>query len=165
MNPLNVAQIEREIESLLIEYPELAEDERLRADMIEGETETKAVLNKIVDRMRYAETMVSAIRQRSQDLDARQKLFERRASAMRAFAFRIMTAAQVKTMPLTEATLSIRVVPASVMVSDESQIPSEFKKVKTEPDRTKIKEALQAGQEVPGAYLTNGGSSLSVRVK
>jgi hypothetical protein len=50
MTPLNVVQIEREIERLLIDYPELAEDETLRADMIDGETDAKAVLSRIVDR-------------------------------------------------------------------------------------------------------------------
>lgn len=166
-HPLNVAQIEREIENLIASYPELAEDETLRADMIAGSTQAEEVLSKIVDRMQEAETMASAIAKRINDLDARQKAFDRRGDAMRKLAFRIMEAASLRKMPLPEATLSIRAVAPSVMINDLAQIPAEFTITKTEtrPDRDKIKDALKAGQEVPGACLTNGGATLAVKVK
>lgn len=165
MNPLNVAQIEREIENLIASYPEMAEDETLRADMIEGSTDATAILSKIVDRMQEAETMAAAIQKRVNDLDARQKAFDRRGDAMRSLAFRIMTAANLRKMPLPEATLSIRAVPRSLAINDESQIPAEFTRTKTELDRGKIKQALLDGAEIPGAHLTNGSETLSVRIK
>jgi hypothetical protein len=167
MNPITIAAIERQIEDLIASYPELAEDETLRADMIDGETDATKILSRIVNRMREAEEMVSAIIKRKNDLDARAARFDRQAEAMRSLAFRIMDAAQVRKMPLPEATLSIRAVPPSVLISDASQIPAEFIVTKTEerPDRQKIKEALQEGREVPGAILSNGGSTLAVKLK
>jgi hypothetical protein len=165
MNPLNIAQIEREIEDLIAAYPDLAEDETLRADMIEGSTDAPAILSKIVDRMQEAEAMASAIAKRVNDLNARGAVFDRRGDAMRSLALRIMNAAQLRKMPLPEATLSIRVNPPSVILHDETKIPGEFTKTEIKIDRTKIKEALKAGQIVPGASLSNGSESLSVRVK
>lgn len=43
--------------------------------------------------------------------------------------------------------------PASVFILDEQRIPDEFMSYKPTPDKEKIKEALQAGREVPGATL------------
>lgn len=164
-HPIEVAQIEREIENLIASYPELAEDETLRADMIAGSTQAEEVLSKIVDRMQEAEAMASAIAKRVNDLSARQNAFDRRGDAMRALAFRIMNAANVRKMPLPEATLSIRAVAPSLAIEDESKIPAEFTKTETKIDRAKIKEALKAGAVVPGACLTNGSETISIRVK
>lgn len=167
MNPITVAALERQIEDLIASYPELAEDETLRADMISGSTDAAKILSRVVNRMQEAEAMVSAITKRKNDLDARAARFDRQADAMRALAFRIMNAAQVRKMPLPEATLSISTRGPALMISDATQIPPEFTVTKTEvkPDREKIKEALKAGQEVPGAYLTNGSEVLAVRSK
>lgn len=40
-----------------------------------------------------------------------------------------------------------------VTVINENEIPMEFLRTKVEPEKTKIKAALKAGQEVPGAVL------------
>ncbi|MFC4172672.1 siphovirus Gp157 family protein [Microvirga sp. GCM10011540] len=165
MNPLNVAQIEREIETLIAAYPELAEDETLRADMIAGSTKVEEVLSSLAGRILDAQAMATAIVKRKNDLDARLAACERREEAYRSLSLRIMNAASLRKMPLPEATLSIRAVPPAVIISDEEQIPAEFTKTKVSPDRTKIKDALAAGAEVPGAYLSNGSESLSVRTK
>jgi len=167
MNPLNIAALERQIEDLITSYPELAEDETLRADVIEGETDAAAVLSRVVDKMQEAEAMSAAIAKRVNDLPARQAAFERKGDAMRALAFRIMNAANLRKMPLPEATLSIRAVPPSVLITDAGLIPPAFTITKTEtkPDRAKLKEALQAGAEIPGACLSNGSETLSVRSK
>ena len=42
----------------------------------------------------------------------------------------------------------------AVEILDEKMLPSEFVRVKTEPDKTAIKEALKEGASVPGAKLT-----------
>jgi hypothetical protein len=165
MNPLTVAALERQIEDLIASYPELAEEETLRADVIEGETDATKILSRVVNRMQEADAMCAVIVKRKNDLDSRQARYERESEAMRSLAFRIMTAAGQRKMPLPEATLSISTRPPALAISDATQLPAEFTVTKTEtrPDREKIKEALKAGQEVPGAYLTNGSETLSVR--
>jgi hypothetical protein len=167
MNPIAIAALEREIDDLLRAYPELTEDETLRADVIEGQTDATKVLSTLVYRMQDAEMMASALAQRGNDLNARQAAFDRKGDAMRKLILRIMETSQIRKMPLPEATLSIRSVPPSVTITDASQLPEEFTVTKTEtrPDRQKIKEALQEGREIPGAVLSNGSETLSVRSK
>ncbi|MBA1156896.1 siphovirus Gp157 family protein [Microvirga mediterraneensis] len=167
MNPIQISALERQIEDLIASYPELAEDETLRADMVQGSTDAEEILSKVVDRMMEAESMASAIGKRVDDLKSRQAAYDRRSDAMRKLAFRIMSAAQVRKMPLPEATLSIRAVPQSVVVTDMTKLPREYVKTKTEEsaDRQKLKEALQEGKEIPGAMLSNGGETLAVKVK
>lgn len=167
MHPLTISALERQIEDLIASYPELAEDETLRADMIDGETDAAKILSKVIERMQEAEMMASAIAKRVSDLNARQAAFDRRGDAMRSLACRIMNAANLRKIHLPEATLSIRSVAPSVVVTDATQLPEEFTVTKTEtrPDRQKIKEALQEGKVIPGACLSNGSETLSVRSK
>lgn len=164
MNPLDATRVTLEIECLLTEYPELAEDEALRADMIEGSTDAFAVLSRIVATMREATATVAAIKIQADALWSRAERFERREKAMRALAQRIMEAANIRKAELPEATLSIRAVAPSLVITDEASLPDWAWRVKRELDRTAIKERVKAGDFVPGAEMSNGGSTLSVRV-
>lgn len=53
----------------------------------------------------------------------------------------------------------------SVAISDQSVIPDEFMRVKTDisPDKTAIYKALKEGQEVAGASLQRGQSSIRIK--
>ncbi|EGY53109.1 siphovirus Gp157 family protein [Neisseria shayeganii] len=53
--------------------------------------------------------------------------------------------------------------PPSVEIFDESQIPAELMRVKTEPDKAAIKAAIKAGQDIPGAKLLEGMESLRLK--
>jgi hypothetical protein len=66
--------------------------------------------------------------------------------------------------PLAEATLSISAVPPAVQILDAALIPSRFVRATYAPQKSDIKDALKAGETVPGACLSNGGERLSVRL-
>ena len=53
----------------------------------------------------------------------------------------------------------------SVVVDDENSIPDDLMRVKTEiaPDKTAIAAKLKAGEEVPGARLERGQSSIRIK--
>lgn len=57
--------------------------------------------------------------------------------------------------------------PASVVITDEAALPAEYKKQAEppapKPDKAAIKEALQAGKKVPGAYLDDKKTRLVVK--
>lgn len=164
MNPLDATRVTLEIERLLAEYPELAEDEALRADMIEGSTDAFAVLDRIIATMREATATVAAIKIQADALWSRAERFERREKAMRALAQRIMEAANIRKAERPEATLSIRAVAPSLVITDESALPDWAWRVRREPDKATIKDRVKAGEFVPGAEMSNGGATLSVRV-
>jgi vacuolar-type H+-ATPase subunit D/Vma8 len=50
----------------------------------------------------------------------------------------------------------------SVSITDENLLGAEFLRIKTEPNKTAIKEALESGQEVQGALIVEN-YSLSIR--
>lgn len=162
---LDPAIVRQQIDNLLLAHPELAEDEILRADMIEGETEAFELLDQILHRMNEAAILAGGTATVVADLDARLKRYERRQAALRELAFKIMQAADLKKAERPAATLSVRAGTAKVVITDETAIPEDLQRVKREPDKARIKDLLADGFSVPGATLSNGEPTLSIRVK
>ncbi|OAE39702.1 siphovirus Gp157 family protein [Brucella intermedia] len=159
----DVTVLEREFADLVAAYPELAEDDELRADTIEGETDAYRVLGKIVAIERDANSMVLAIGERARELSARKDRYTRRKDAMRALLLRLLKAADLNKVSLPEATVSVGKGRAGVEIVDESLLPDNVVKMKREPDKTAIKAALDAGKIVKGAVLREGQPTLTVR--
>jgi hypothetical protein len=74
-----------------------------------------------------------------------------------------MMAADLSKVPLPEATLSLRPGPPKVVIGAENEIPAEYFRHEIKPNISAIKDALKAGKTVPGASLSNGAPSLTVR--
>lgn len=160
----DVANLEAEFASLLVSFPELADDDTLRADVLEGETNFHAVLTRLVNGERDADSLAKAVAGRISDLQARKSRSERRKEALRGLMFRLLKAAGVPRVPLAEATISIGKKAASVEIVDEALLPSSVVKITTSPDKKAIAELLKTGADVPGAKMGEAGEQLSVRV-
>ena len=117
----------------------------------------------MADRIAHASEMQKAIKARVDTIKSRADRYAKAEEAWRRFAFRIMQAAQLRKAELPEATISIRAVPPSAIVTDEAALPEWAWRVKKEIDKTAIKDRLKAGEFVPGAEMTNGSETLSVR--
>jgi len=165
MSTLEIATLERHIEAILAEYPELQDDETLRADMLEGSTEIGEILTRLTRKARHAAAMAGACATEIADLEVRQSRFERQEKGARALLLRIMETANLRKMELPIATLSIRDGQPSVVITDEHAIPPKWTRTKVEPDRARIKEALKNNVAIPGAALSNGAPSLMMKVK
>lgn len=157
--------IKQQISQLLLVYPELADDEILRADTFEGSTDLHETLRELERTRRQADSFAQAIKQTIVELSERKARFERRDEAMRALMFQLMEYANLRKLELAEATLSIRQGQPKVIITDESLIPTDFARIKVEPDKTKIKASLSAGNKVPGAELSNATDVLAIRTK
>jgi len=162
LDPLVVQQ---QISNLLLQVPELSEDDVLRADMIESETEAHDLLRQLETTRREATTMAAGIASTIVELEARLHRFERREEAMRRIIFRIMELANLRKVELPEATLSVRQGNSKVIITDEAIIPDILCRIKREPDKKRLREMLVAGQVVRGAVLSNQESVLSIRTK
>ena len=162
---LDVQLIELEIQRLIEEFPDLAEDADLRADMVEGSTAAYDVLDRILTKMREAEADADGITIRMNRLDVRKTAAVGRKEAMRRLALRLMTAGDLKSVKLPEGTLSRVKGRESVAVVDESQLPEWAFTVKVDKRASKsaIKNALDAGIPVPGAERVVGEETLQVR--
>lgn len=157
--------IQQQIANLLLQHPELQEDDVLRADMIEGETEAFEFLSVIVGKILDTNATAAGLDTIIKDLKARQDRMERRDESLRALAFKIMQAADLRKAELAAATLSIRQGNPKVIITDEASVPDDYCRIKKEPNKQAIKAALETGEHIPGAALSNAEPSLTVRIK
>lgn len=165
MNPQLVSRVVREITDLLAVYPELAEDETLRADTLEGATDINGILAKLVQEREAAYGMAEGVKVPVDDLRQRKARLERRGEGYGEAIERVMNAAGLSKVILPNATLSISNAPPSVTVADEQAVPDQFWRVKREIDKPAINAAVKAGEEIPGVAVSNGATRLTVRVK
>lgn len=162
---LDARYVQIELGRILVEFPELAEDDILRADFVEGETDAFAIISRALSERMEAETMVDAIKSREADMATRRVRFERKSDAMRSLIKGIMQAGDLSKLTLPEATLSISKPRVSVNVIDVNELPQGFYRTERKADKTALKQALEKGEVIPGAELSMGDETLTIRTK
>lgn len=167
---LDAATIERQVSDLLASYPELADDEALKADAIEGETDATAFLSRVARAIRSEEAMADAIKDAAKavavDFGKRHAAAEKRAEGLRALAYRILTAAKPNgPVRLPEATMSLAAVPSRLVIEDEADIPDGFFKheMVRKLDRDALKQFVDGGKTVAGTKMSDPSTRLNVR--
>lgn len=158
-------QIKQQINALLLQYPELSEDDVLRADMIEAETDAFEFLAAIEFKRQQTCADAGAAASLIAQWDERLGRFERREKAYRELIFKVMQTAGMKKHEMPIATLSITNGQQHVVITDEAIIPDVLCRIKREPDRQKIKQMLKDGTEVRGAVLSNASPHLTIRTR
>ena len=158
----DIEHLKAALASMLAAYPELADDEQLRADSFEAETDLNYIAARLLDAARDAETMQEAIEARRRELQERAARYGRKSEAMRGLILSVMEHAQLAKITLPEATLSVRDNPPRPIVVDETALPDGYCKFIRKPDM----EAIKAAQVLPiGVAMSNGSRSLVVRTK
>lgn len=162
----NIDQLRTDIEALLRDYPDLAEDEMLRADMLDGETDIRTALTALFQAVDNNKFMVNAIAARSAELSARKARFARRIEFLRGLILKVLQSAELRKYELPEATLSQRAGQQQIIGEPEvASLPDDLLRTTVEPDRAKIREALMAGRDLPGLTLSNAAPALAINVK
>ena len=77
----------------------------------------------------------------------------------------ILLATQQKKIPHSLATITLRDGSQSVLIDDQTKIPTQLCKTTLTPDKAAIKKLLQAGEVIDGAVLNTGPQSISIRMK
>ena len=162
---LDLKYLQDEITALLVAYPELDEDEALRADMLEGSTHMDEFLSVMLRKIGATVALAEGTALYIKELQERKDRLERREQAFRTLIKKVMDAANLKKRELPEATVSIRTGPAKVIITNEQEIPVDFWRVKREPDKTRIGAALRAHEFVPGTALSNQEPVLAISVR
>ncbi len=167
MTPLHLdaQSVRSQIERLKLLFPELAEDAETFADILEGETELHEILTRLVHEERDIDSFIAAINIREEQLVERRQRFSRKKEALRTLMTSLLEAGSQTKIMLPEATLSIATRPGRPIVHDEAILPDQFCRVKRSPDLTAIKQEIDAGRAVPGVSMSNGSTSLTIRVK
>ena len=157
--------VKAHIADLLAVYPELLEDETLRLDVLEGETDLFRIITKALNERFEAESMANAIKERVSDLNSRGDRFKRKSEAMKKLIKALMDAADQDKITLPEATLSVTAPRTTVNIIDLAQLPQGYVRIERIADKKAIGEALKAGNEIPGAELALGEEGLTIRPK
>lgn len=162
---LDAGFVKAEVTRLIELYPELADDETLRADVLEGETDINRIVEKALAERQEAEAMAAAIKARESDLSLRRARFERKSDAMKHLIKSVMQAGHLTKMTLPEATLSITKPRTSVTILDVDELPQGYFKTIRQADKAAIKTVLERGENIPGAELALGDEGLTIRAK
>ena len=124
---------------------------------LSGDLETKA--QNVAFFARNLESTAAAIKQAEADMAARRKAMENRADGLKRYVFESMKLAGIEKIECPHFRLSIKNNPAAVEIFEPGLVPASFMRTPEPPppapDKTAIKEALKAGQDVPGARLTS----------
>lgn len=155
--------VEQQIQALMNEFPEMMDDEDLKVDMLQGSTDFYELVEKINANLMENTALLTGLIQMMDHLKKRREMLGNRIDFQRALIKRLMEAANQRSIDLPAAKISLGKSPAKVLITDETAIPEEFVRIKREPNKTAIKEALVEGKDVPGAVLSNGGTSLTIR--
>jgi hypothetical protein len=157
-------QIRQEISNLLLQYPELADDDILRADMVEAETKAYDFLHTLENKRQAGLILIMGLKALIEQLRQRLARIERHEEGLRGAMRKTMEAADLKKVTLPEATITLRLGPPHVLITDETKIEDYYWRVKWEPNKTLIGAALKAGQVVEGAVLSNPEPVLTIKV-
>lgn len=124
--------------------------------------------DKAVNIVKFAEALkgdVGLIDAEIKRLQERKKRITKRADSLKEYLRYNMEAAGHKKIECPLFTITLAKGRQSVQVSDVDQLPPEYvtTKVETKPDKTALAKALKAGEQIEGAELVAGASSLRVK--
>lgn len=136
------------------------------ADTIEGEELALGdKFDGIMTLVRNLEGQAKTVDEEVKRLSDRKKSFEGQAKNLKAYILKCLQATELKTFKTERNTLTVRKGSISVVIDNVDQLPDELVDVTTvvAPDKKKIKEAIEAGEDIKGAHLEVGSESLQVR--
>ena len=151
-------------ERLKSDYGDI-DDETLR-DTLEGIAELPELIQEIVRSGLEDEALVSALKSRLDDMQARLDRFKARAEKKRDLACWAMGSAGINRVQAEDFSVSLRQGPQRLEIIDETKIPTEFL-VPLPPrlDRSGLLSRLKQGGTIPGAMLVHSEPHISVRVR
>lgn len=161
----NIADFRAQWHDILDSYPELTEDESLRADVLDAETDFNRLIDVLVKHKLDAREMAAGAKLRKQEVAERQSRFERQEEGYDRLIKGLMQFADMQKVVLPEATVSITKPRTTVEITDENALPQGFVEIRRVPKKSEIKKALEAGDEIPGAALGLSEEGLMVRTK
>lgn len=144
----------------------LTDDDDAIRDTLEGETDLPTVISRLIESIEGDEGLKEGAKEAAARIKARAERFERRIEAKRALIQQAIEIADMKTpLELPAGTVSLSKGSPKLVITDEAAIPAEYWKA-SEPtlNRTAVTAALKAKTAVPGATLSNGQPTLTIRI-
>lgn len=155
------ATLERMAREGTIDTDEAALMEALR----EGGADVDGLLVRLLRARSEADANGEAVAVRIVDLSNRKRRFDRQAEEYRAAAYSILDALGLTKWRNAEFSVSVSPGRPGVIVTDETALPDRFVRVVRQPDKAAIKAALEQGEVVEGAQLSNGLPQMRILTK
>jgi len=150
---------------LLAAYKDIiGDDEAFAMDVVEGQTSLIEVVNALIPQEGEDKAHIKALGAYIDAVKARKARLEDRVEKRRTALIRALLTAGLKgplRCPL--GTVSLTNAREKAIPTDEAVIPAEFWKNNPVLDRVALLAALKEGRKIPGAELSNGGVSISIR--
>ena len=156
MHPLDLTHLRAAIDALRSEYPELADDADFAADVIEGETDAPAMVERLIIERREAVANAEAMTKLATEYERLSERWMARADHKKRLMGIILDITGAKKIPTPAGTVSLSPGRVSLSLADDFTPPQGYARTKIEPDKAAIKAALEAGEVMIGASLVTG---------
>lgn len=165
MRPVDLKTRGREIAGLAAQVRALAgDDDDAFVDTLEGTTDALEAASAVLRGVYEAEAHAVACRALAASYTDRARALELRDERLRGALVNFLSEIGEKSLRLPEGTISRRAGSRLVVGQpNPDALPDSLVRIKREPSLSAIKEALEAGEEIAGLSLSNGGETLSIR--
>jgi hypothetical protein len=135
-------------------------------DTLEGETDLYEALVLVAEKVGETEALAKGLEGYIKGLQERRTRLTKTAETLRNVILSAMESADIPGIVSPSITLSKRELSGKLVVEDEAKVPAKFFAPQDPKlDKKALTEALKEGEDVPGTRLSNGGISLTIRVK
>ena len=142
------------------EHPD---DEQLKLDMLEGETDFNEYMNKVLYKRATVLEDIKGKKFLIDCLKKRIKSDEKKVESINGFVDMLLHVASIKNFKGLVTTVSRHAVKPKPVVTDEDLLPSKYIKIKRTVDKVAINNAIKEGAVISGVSMDNGGETLSFR--
>ena len=143
----------------------VGDDEQTFLDTLDGETDFMDIIGGLVKEREEAKAFSEASKSLITEYTDRKRRLESKVSSINGVIGKLLDVSGQDKVAHPLATVSRTKGRQSVVIVDESEVPSQLTKTKVEPDKAAIKRQLEAGEIVPGAALVIGDAGVTIRVK
>lgn len=161
MTAMSLYHIAQDYRAIAEHLADTQADEQAVIDTLEAEAwplELKA--QNTAYAIKNLEATAEAIKAAEKDMADRRKAIEKRAANLREYVKTCMEIAQMSKIECPHFALTIKKNPSGVEIFEQALVPVKFLRTPEPPppsiDKKAVAEAIKAGEEVPGAMLTQG---------
>jgi hypothetical protein len=144
-------------------HHETLDDPDLMVVLAEGETSLLELIDLVLELDLFDEALISALKGNRDTLAVRLHRMEERRRSRRVVLEQALNLLERKSLERPTGTISLTDRAPSIVVDEESVIPAKFFDLKPVLNRRLAKEALEAGEDVPGARLSDRTLTLTLR--
>lgn len=155
------------IKERIAEIEGLYTDDEFVIGTAEGESNLPELIAQMIREARHTEAMAQGLKALMADSKERLERLTHKAEKLRQIAHFALCEAGIKKIEQPDFTATRSAGRRAVIVTEDNSdlIPDAYVRVKREVDKTKIKQALESGEDLSFAFLSNADEVLTVRAK